>query len=269
MLLLASVRYKPPLASKADTFPFKVPILQALTELEFPSAVTFFVGENGSGKSTLLEGIAAAANLPAVGSENVDGDATLIAARALGKRLTLSWSRRTHNGFFMRSEDFFGFAQRMARIRRELEQDLREVEQEYAGRSALAQSQARMAYVKEIGAIKQRYGEGLDARSHGESYFTLFQSRLVPNGLYLMDEPEAPLSPMRQLTLISLIKTMVAEQNAQFIIATHSPMLMALPGATIYNFDGSTISPVAYDDVDHVTLTRAFMRDPQQFLRHL
>jgi predicted ATPase len=91
----------------------------------------------------------------------------------------------------------------------------------------------------------------------------------VPNGLYLLDEPEAPLSPMRQVGLLALIKTMVEEQGAQYIIATHSPVLMAYPGAAIYSFDSAAIHPVAYDDVEHVAFTRAFLNAPQRFLRHL
>jgi predicted ATPase len=269
MILLSSLRYRRPPARKAGAFPFNVPSIQTLAELEFTSAVTFFVGENGSGKSTLLEAIAAAAHLPTVGSESVDRDATLAAVRQLAKQLTLSWSRRTHDGFFMRSEDFFGFAKRLASMRREMERELEEVEREFAARSDYARGLARGPHMAGLAELRSRYGEDLDARSHGESYFKLFQSRFVPDGLYLMDEPEAPLSPMKQLALISLIKLMVEEQNAQFIIATHSPMLMALPGATIYSFDHEPIRRLAYDQVDHVTITKAFLDRPEQFLRHL
>ena len=109
----------------------------------------------------------------------------------------------------------------------------------------------------------------LDHRSHGESFFSFFQARFVPDGLYLLDEPEAPLSPLRQLAFLSLIKPLVEKQRAQFIIATHSPILMAYPGATILNFDVLPIAPIAYDDLEHVRLTRDFLRDPASFLRHL
>jgi predicted ATPase len=91
----------------------------------------------------------------------------------------------------------------------------------------------------------------------------------VPNGLYLLDEPEAPLSPMRQLGLLAMLKAMVEEHNAQFIIATHSPMLMAFPNATIYSFDSEIIRPVAYQEVEHVVVMKSFLESPQRYLRHL
>jgi predicted ATPase len=125
-----------------------------------------------------------------------------------------------------------------------------------------------MPYERELGELEQRYGEGLDAQSHGESFLSLFQTRFVPGGLYLLDEPEAPLSPLRQLTLISLLKQMIT-QEAQFIIATHSPLLMAFPGATIFSFDGHQIQPAVYDELEHVTLTRQFLNNPDSFLKRL
>src|SRR4029079_18663665 len=123
------------------------------------------------------------------------------------------------------------------------------IDEEYKDRSELARGLARMPYLNQLADMRQRYGEDLDANSHGESYFTLFKSRFVPNGLYLLDEPEAPLSPMRQLGLLAMLKMMVEEQNAQFIIATHSPMLMAFPNATIYSFEQQTIRQVGYHEV--------------------
>ncbi len=116
--------------------------------------------------------------------------------------------------------------------------------------------------------IRERYGKGLDARSHGESFFALFQSRFVSNGLYLLDEPEASPSPLRQLALIAAIKGMVS-QNGQFIIATHSPVLMAYPDGTILNFNSGNIHPAHYDDPEHVRLMRDFLKNPGLFLRNL
>lgn len=250
-----------------DQFPFTVPVIRSLRELHFLSPVTFFVGENGSGKSTLLEAIAAAAALPAIGSASVEHDDTLAAARRLGNALTWSWSKRTRTGFFMRSEDFFGFARHTARTLSELRQDY-ESEQGHAGQSSYARQLQKMPFAGQINALQNLYGEGLDAQSHGESYFKLFRSRFRPAGIYLLDEPEAPLSPSRQLTLIALLHQMV-QQQAQFIIATHSPILLAYPGATIYNFSEGQITPAAYQELEHVTLTRDFLNDPALFLKHL
>jgi predicted ATPase len=119
-----------------------------------------------------------------------------------------------------------------------------------------------------LGEIQRRYGAGLDHASHGEAFLKLFQSRFVPDGLYLLDEPEAPLSPLRQLALISAMRAML-EQNAQFIIATHSPILMAFPQAVILDFDSGRIQPTRYQDLEHVRLTRDFLANPEAFLRRL
>jgi len=249
-------------------FPFTLPVIQALETLEFSAPVTFFVGENGSGKSTLLEALACAAGSITVGSESVKTDPSLAAVRRLADRMRLVWQKRTHKGFFLRAEDFFGYARKMAQTRQELEDDLRAVERDYKDRSPEAAAFARMPFAGELGEIRRRYGEGLDARSHGESFLALFQARFVPGGLYLLDEPEAPLSPIRQLALIAALKQMVG-QDAQFIIATHSPILMAFPGALIYDFDLIPPQLVAYADLEHVKLTRDFLDNPGAFLNYL
>ena len=254
--------------NEKEGFPFNVPVIRALQEIQFTAPVTFFVGENGSGKSTLMETIACAAGSVTVGSESVKTDPSLAHVRGLADHLRLTWTKRTHKGFFLRAEDFFGYAKQMAQTRRELEDDLKKVDSEYAGRSKLAKDLAKLPHANELHAIKKRYGEGLDSRSHGESFLALFQSRFVPNGLYLLDEPEAPLSPIRQLAFLSALKQMIAE-DSQFIIATHSPIIMAFPDAEILSFDNGKIRKVNYDELEHVTLTRAFLNDPEAYLRYL
>jgi predicted ATPase len=168
----------------------------------------------------------------------------------------------------MRAEDFFGYARRISQLRDELEQRLAHIDEEYAGRSETARVYARMPYASEIADMRRYYGEGLDARSHGESYLAFFRARFVPEGLYLLDEPEAPLSPLRQLSFLVMLRSMV-EQRGQFIIATHSPIIMAFPGAAILCCDGGEIHEVAYGELEHVTLTRDFLQAPEQYLRHL
>ncbi|MBI4926972.1 MAG: AAA family ATPase [Anaerolineae bacterium] len=156
----------------------------------------------------------------------------------------------------------------MAQIKAEMQRDMAAVDEEYGGRSALARDLAKMPYARELGDMQNRYGEGLDNQSHGESFLLLFRERFVPDGLYLLDEPEAPLSPVRQLGLLALLKQMV-EEGGQFIIATHSPILMAFPGAEILTLDGNGVHSVAYNDLEHVKLTRDFLNHPEAFLRHL
>ena len=247
-------------------FPFTVPAIRLLDGLALERPVTFFVGENGSGKSTLLEGIAAAARLPAVGSTDVPRDETLAAQRRLGKALRLSWHKKATRGFFLRAEDFFGFTKRLARERAELLLEMREVSSQY--RSTYAEGLAQAPLKSSLAAMEQRYGIDLDANSHGQSFLKLFQSRFVPGGLYLLDEPEAPLSPQSQLALLAMIGDMVS-QDAQFIIATHSPMLLAFPDAQIYSFDKTPVEAVAYDQLDHVRITRDFLNAPERYLKQI
>jgi predicted ATPase len=268
MLHLKSISLRPFPPSEKSRFPFNLPILNSFDGLTFSSAVTFLVGENGSGKSTLLEALACAAGSITVGSESLKTDPSVQTVRQFSNYLHLSWGRQTHKGFFLRAEDFFGYARKLSQMRQEMEEDLKTIDKEYAGRSPLAKSLAKMPASRELYDMKLRYDGDLGAHSHGESFLTLFQSRFVPNGLYLLDEPEAPLSPLRQLAFLSMLKEMV-DQESQFIIATHSPILMAYPGADLFNFDNNCIKPAAYAELDHVKLTKAFLNDPATYLNHL
>ncbi len=252
----------------SDTFPFIVPVIQTLKTLEFTKSVTFLVGENGSGKSTLLESIAVAVGSITVGEISIERDTTLTDIRKYAQSLKLIWQTRTRKGFFMRSEDFFGYVKQQARLKEEMKKDLEDIDRDYKGRSEFAKNQAKMAFSGQLHAMKSRYGESLDAYSHGESYFTLFKARFVPGGLYLLDEPEAPLSPMRQLAFLTMLNDMI-KRNSQVIIATHSPIIMAYPDAEILLCENGKIASVAYDDLEHVTITRSFLNDPQAYLRHL
>lgn len=252
----------------SNAFPFSVPAIRTLPELSFDTPVTFFVGENGSGKSTLLEGLAVAAGLPTVGSTSVGDDRTLGAQAALGKALKLVWNRRTSKGFFLRAEDFFGYTKQLAQARAEMLQLVAEIDEEYKDRSSYAKGLAKLPMASSLADMERRYGIDLDANSHGQSFLKLFQSRFVNDGLYLLDEPEAPLSPQSQLAFMAMIGDMV-ERNGQFIVATHSPILLAFPKARIYTFDDTPVREVAYESLEHVALTRDFLNAPERFLRQL
>lgn len=268
MLHLRTVRLNPPDDDLRDSFPFNVPAIRALDELSLTTPVTFLVGENGSGKSTFLEALALAIGAYTVGSQDIERDETLTAVRQLTNRMRLVWRIKTRNGFFLRAEDFFGYVKRLAQMEAELLASIKQVDKAYVGRSDKAKGLAKMPYMSELHALREQYGRHLNTFSHGESFLELFQSRFTPNSLYLLDEPETPLSPMRQLTLIALMKEMVA-QDCQFIIATHSPILMAFPGAVVLSFDETPITAVPYDELEHVTVTRGFLNDPETYLRHL
>jgi len=245
-----------------------VPAIATLGSLELTASVTLLVGENGTGKSTLLEALALAARLPAVGSARLEDDPTLEPQRRLAQACRLTWTGRTHRGFFLRAEDFFGFQRQLARARAEHEAEIGRVDQELAGSSAYARTLAKGPHRSSIADMARRYGADPDAASHGEAFLRLFGSRLVPNGLYLLDEPEAALSPQSQLGFLAMVKDAV-DHGSQFIVATHAPILMAIPGAVILGFDEPPVRPVAFEDLASVRLVRDFLAAPERFLRHV
>jgi predicted ATPase len=249
-------------------FPFSVPTIRTLGVVRVDTPVTFFVGENGSGKSTLLEAIAMAARLPAVGSADLRRDTSLDAQRYLADALKLVWTRHAARGFFLRAEDFFGFTKRVSVMRNEFLAQLDDIERNYVDRSAQAKALATLPVRRSLAELEDLYGVDLDANSHGQSFLKLFKSRFVPGGLYMLDEPEAPLSPQSQLALLVMMHEMIAQQ-AQFVIATHSPMLLAYPGARIYSFDSAPVTEVPFEELDHVVLMREFLNGPERYLRAL
>ncbi len=226
----------------AGNYPYNLPAIQHLSTLEFHPKVTFFVGENGSGKSTLLEAIAVGCGLnPEGGSRNFN-----FATRASHSRLCecLRLARPPGvpgDSFFLRAESFFNVASEIERLDRD------------GGGPPI------------IGAYG---GHSLHEQSHGESFFALFKNRFRENGLYLMDEPEAALSPKRQLEFLSLLHDYV-KRGGQFVIATHSPIIMAYPDARIYLLGTEGIAEVAYTETEHYLVTRGFLSNPQRTLSGL
>lgn len=253
---------------KESVYPFTVPAIQHISTIAFQSPVTIFVGENGSGKSTLLEAMVMAVGSVAIGRQEIIQDKAMRAVKPLADVMKLVWNKRTHRGFFLRAEDFFGFVQRIRSMRQEMIAEIDRVERDYAERSDYAKTLAKGPAASSLSAMDRRYDEDLDANSHGESFLTIFQSRFIPGGLYLLDEPEAALSPLRQQGLISLIKQMV-QQDAQFILATHSPILMATPEAKILNLDQDPPEYQDYDEIEQVKFYRSFLDDPEAFVHRL
>ena len=269
MIYLRQIRL-PDDSESQNTWPRTIPALRGCEAVDFHNPVTLLCGENGSGKSTLMESLAVRLAAPAVGRIDAARDETLAALRPFANAIRTTFNRKPRTTLFLRSEDFFNFIQTMQAERQEMRRELSRVEVEYKDRSPLARIMARSAFAGVIGDMESRYGEDLlDQASHGESFLRLFGERLVPGGLYLLDEPEAPLSPLRQMSLLSLIKQMVEEKDCQFIIATHSPILLAYPGAALYTFDETPLARTAYDDLESITLLRGFLAAPERFIRHL
>lgn len=264
-VLLKEISFPP----GGDTFPMSLPLVRNGQRLTLDAPVTVIVGENGSGKSTLLEALAYACQLPMAGSaDSVDTDRTLAHVRPLGEALRLSWSRRTRRGLFLRAEDFFGYVQAQNQLKADLRRQAEELSLEDSGRSEEELRRISAPFTGSVAALEERYGGDLDARSHGESFLAFFRGRLTGEGLYVLDEPEAALSPLRQLAFLSLILEAV-ERGAQFIIATHAPILMACPGARLYEIRGEEFAPAQFDELEHVQIMREFLAAPEAFLRHL
>lgn len=221
-----------------DSYLMDLPLIRYLNEhgeLAFDHDVTFMVGENGTGKSTLLEALAVSAGFNAEGGSKNFTFSTKQTVSHLSDYLTVVKSNYEKDGFFLRAESFYNVASQV--------EDLNLNLAGYGGRS-------------------------LHHQSHGESFLALVQHRFRGNGLYLLDEPESALSPMRQLTLLVEINRLVRARS-QFIIATHSPILLAFPNATIYQFTEQGIERVRYEETEHYTVSRQFLNHPQQWLAHL
>jgi predicted ATPase len=223
-----------------DEYPFNIPALRDFHELDFEQPVTFFIGENGSGKSTLLEAIAVASGLNAEGGSRNFNFATRASHSDLKDYLRLTRSpRRARDSFFLRAESYFNVATQIENLD-ENPLDGPPIIGAYGGRS-------------------------LHEQSHGESFFALFMNRFGGDGFYILDEPEAALSPTRQLAFLSRLHELVGE-GSQFLIATHSPILMAYPQAAIYLLADAAPSLIPYRETEHYRVTRNFLTHTGQML---
>ncbi len=230
-----------------SVYPFSVPAIASLTRLDFHSRVTFFAGENGTGKSTLLEAIAAHIGFGREGgNRDMPHESTdsVHAVDPLVRALRLSFDRRTGEGFYFRAESLYSWASRIDDLDRD---------------PGIA------------GFIRDAYGGiSLHSRSHGETFFTVLDHKFRRSGLFLLDEPEAALSPQRQLSFLILIHdTLRGNKEAQFIISSHSPILLGYPDARIISFDDGTLHEIAYEATDSMQIVRRFTSDRESFLSEL
>ena len=226
-----------------DTYPFALPAVRILDYLEMHPKITYVVGENGSGKSTLLEAIAVSIGFNAEGGSKNFNFGTNRTHSDLHRYLRIAKGfRKPRTGYFLRAESFYNVASEIDKL------------------DAEPVSASRI--------IDGYGGVSLHHQSHGESFMTLLTQRFKGQGLYILDEPEAALSPQRQLAVLSRMHDLVRD-GSQFIIATHSPILMAYPDASIYQCSNQGISPVAFEDTEHFQVTRDFLVNPQRMLREL
>lgn len=217
-----------------DRYPFNIAAFANGIDLKLDAKVTFLVGENGSGKSTLLEGLAECCGFHLEGGNKDHHRETFHERSEFAQALRLSWMPKATEGFFMRAESFFNFA----------------------------------SYIDEVSDLRAYGGKSLHQQSHGESFLALFDNRFE-QGIYLLDEPEAALSPSRQLSFLQIIHQLSTPGHAQFLIATHSPILLSYPDAVVYSLDDGMIKQVDYRETEHFQLTRDFLNAPERYLRHL
>lgn len=227
--------------SRRNKYPCNIAAFSKGLNISFNHPISFVIGENGCGKSTLVEAIADKCNFNLMGgSQNhFYKDNGPQNNSALSNFISLSWSTKIRTGFFMRAESYFNFATYV---------------------DALAKDDA--------GILSAYGGKSLHNQSHGESFLSLFQTRL-DKGIYILDEPEAALSTNRQMAFLSLIHNLVKNHQSQFIIATHSPIILSYPYATIFRLDESGISEVKYEETEQYTLTRDFLNNPMRYLKYL
>src|ERR1019366_4459752 len=225
-----------------EEFPFSIPSIQHLTRLEFHPAVTFFIGENGSGKSTLLEAIAIKAGFSAEGGDKQLQFDTHSTHSSLHDFLRLERSfERPTDGFFLRAESFYNVASELDKIE-----------------AGVPSKKPFYAYG----------GKSLHRQSHGESFLAVLKERLQGGGVYLFDEPEAALSPQRQLSVLALFHRLVRHRS-QLVVATHSPILLAYPQAKIYQFSEAGVAEVKYTDTEHYQITKDFLNRHERMLEVL
>ena len=265
-MILSTLRLRNFPEDKADQFPWTLPIVKNLDEISFDKNISFFVGENGSGKSTILEAIAAYTEVPLAGSFRLEEDDSLAAANRLADYLSLRFSEKTHHGFFVRAEDFIGFSRNIKRQIKELDKEIEEVKATFTGGDIKL---TLGALEGERNQFIKRYSKDLEAMSHGEGFMKFFTSRITGKGLYLIDEPEAALSPTRQLGLLSLILEKVKKTGSHFIIATHSPIIMSVPNSEVFYFEEGKISKIDYQETEHYQLTKSILDNPEQFMKEL
>jgi predicted ATPase len=252
---------------ESSTYPFNIKSLQSIQEIDISNPITIFVGDNGSGKSTLLKALAVYNNSINVSSQGI-GSQYYKEARDLAHKMKCSYKVKTNKGFFFSGEEFITYINHLKQMKQELKDDLKRIDEEYKNKSAFARSQARMAPAGQLYAMEQLYDGELKNKSHGEGFLAFFKERMHSKGIYLLDEPETPLSAVNQYQLVVMITDLV-RQGSQVIIATHSPIIMALKDAVIYEFTEETIKKVDYDDIESVNFMKHFLNQKENYINRL
>ena len=245
-------------------YPFSAEVMRNLRTLTLTRPVTILAGENGSGKSTLLHLMAAMLNAYQVGEGGMMRDRAQ-AFKAAAKHFRVAMAARPQRAFMFTAEDFSRYLDDRRRMLKEARDDLDAIAEAYTGRSLLSRQLASMPHARTLGEMESQYGRDLLTSSHGEGFLSFFSARLVHRGLYLMDEPEGALSFENQLSLLALIHRAVEDQG-QVIMATHSPVLTAYPGAQILEVADGDLVERTYDTLPSVRFIQHFLKHREQIL---
>lgn len=250
-----------PKSEEHKNYPFNLKWLYSIDELNFENPITFLVGENGIDKFTLIESLAIQSQIPQLTNKPYETDPDYSELLSFSNCLRSEWSIKSRRGFFFRANDFISFLRENNQLRKELLNELELLNDRGVPKLAFE----RQPYENSLATLKKTYPTELDKLSHGQAFLELFKNRLTSNGLYLLDEPEIPFSSQNQLALLHMIDQQI-KKGSQFIIASHSPILMAHPEAVIYKIDEYKIKPISYDEVENVSFMKNFMSDPQRFM---
>lgn len=251
--------------ARTNPFPFNISAVKFAKNISMPTPVTFLIGDNGTGKSTLLESLAYRLQLPHMNGASYRKSG-FEAAKALIPYLKLEWAIERSVGFFFRAEDFGDLINSVDRQDAKIHETLSDLVGDVPDKVI---KQMKESANFQLHHMRKNYGQDLQSFSHGEAYLKIMQDKMDKRGIFLLDEPEAALSPAKQLSLIYFIQQHLQTNISQFIIATHSPMLMAFPGATIYEVTTTGMEKVALEDTEHYSITKSFLNNPEAYLRFL
>jgi predicted ATPase len=249
-------------------FPLSLPVFQKGQVFLFERPISIFIGENGCGKSTLLDLIAAKTGLYRIAMEDDIRSENNSTFKNAAKKVDAEFRLTKPQGFYFSAEDFTTYIMSLTREKAYARKELERVQSEYKNRSEYSKQMASTPFARTIHEIDHLYQKDLLTSSHGEAYLDFFASRMRKGQLYLLDEPETPLSIQNQLTLVALIDEAV-KNDCQFIIATHSPILMGIPDAQIMEFRDGVIEEVKFEQIESVNLLKQYLSNRDEFFHHL
>lgn len=251
-----------------DSYPLSAPVIKNLDRLPLNSPITLLAGDNGSGKTTLMETLARKLNAVRIDGELAGASPKVSAFASVDAALRIEVARHPSRCFYFHAEGFVRYLDSLHRMRARAQEDLLDVERDYQGRSALAKEFASMPHQRSLAEIKRLYANDITCRSHGEGHLDFYGARFQQGGLFLLDEPEGALSFFNQYVLLTMILD-AAKKGGQFIISTHSPILLACPDARILHLQEGRIREVRYGELESVQFLKDFLSCPGRYTASL